>query len=140
VAVEKLRRIVPVLGILILAAAIYDGSIFYRRWAGNRQARQEQADRETDQAQKAIAMVGGGDLKIVSFYALPGTIARGGQTSVCYGVTGAKTVRLEPPIQKVWPALTRCFAASLRKDTELKLSADDGAGHTVSQSFVVKVR
>ena len=70
---EKLRRIVPVLGILILAVAIYDGSIFYRRWAGNRQARQAQADRGTDQVQKAIAMVGGGDLKIVSFYALPGT-------------------------------------------------------------------
>jgi hypothetical protein len=138
--VEKLRRIVPVLGILILAVAIYDGSIFYRRWAGNRQARQAQADRETDQAQKAIAMVGGGDLKIVSFYAAPGTIARGGQTSVCYGVTGAKTVRLEPPIQAVWPALTRCFAASLRKDTELKLTAGDGAGRTVSQSFVVRVR
>jgi hypothetical protein len=137
---EKLRRIVPVLGILILAVAIYDGSIFYRRWAGNRQARQAQADRETDQAQKAIAMVGGGDLKIVSFYALPETIAPGGQTSVCYGVTGAKTVRLEPPIQAVWPALTRCFTASLRKDTELKLSAEDGAGHTVSQRFVVKVR
>ena len=137
---EKLRRIVPVLGVLILAVAIYDGSIFYHRWAGNQRARQAQADRETDQARKAIAMVGGGDLKIVSFYALPGTIARGGQTSVCYGVTGAKTVRLEPPIQKVWPALTRCFTASLRKDTELKLIADDGAGRTVSQNLVVTVR
>ncbi len=135
-----MRRIVPVLGILILAVAIYDGSIFYRRWAGNRQARQAQADRATDQAQKAIAMVGGGDLKIVSFYALPGTISRGGQTSICYGVTGAKTVKLDPPIQNVWPALTRCFAASLRKDTRLKLTADDGAGRTVSQSFVVTVR
>ncbi len=85
-------------------------------------------------------MVGGGDLKIVSFYALPDTIARGAQTSICYSVTGAKTVRLEPPIQTVWPALTRCFAASLRKDTELKLSAEDGVGHTVSQSIAVKVR
>jgi hypothetical protein len=129
---EKLRRIVPFLGILILAVAIYDGSIFYRRWAGNQRARQGQADRETDQARKAIAMLGGGDLKIVSFYALPGT--------VCYGVTGAKTVRLEPPIENVWPALTRCFAASLRKDTELKLIADDGAGRTVSRNLVVTVR
>jgi hypothetical protein len=137
---KKLRRIVPFLGILILAVAIYDGSIFYRRWAGNRRAQQAREDRETDQAQKAIAMVGGGDLKIVSFYALPGTIPRGGQTSVCYGVTGAKRVRLEPPIQAVWPALSRCFAASVRKDTELKLTADDGAGRSVSQSLAVTVR
>ncbi len=135
-----LRSIMPFLGILVLAGAIYDGWIFYSRWSGNRQAEQARADKATEQARRAIDMVGGGGLKIVSFYAAPGEIARGGETSICYGVTGAKTLRLEPPVKEVWPAMGRCFEVSPRKDTEYKLVAEDGAGHSTAQSVAVKVR
>jgi hypothetical protein len=48
-------------------------------------------------------------------------------------------VRIEPPVENVYPALTRCVQVSPRRDTEYKLVAEDGAGHTVSQSFVLKV-
>jgi len=135
-----LRRIMPFLGILILAGAIYDGSIFYSRWSGNREAARASADRETEHARQTIERFGGGDLRIVSFYAAPGAIARGGRTSICYGVTGAKTVRLEPPVREVWPAMGRCFEVSPLRNTEYKLVAEDGAGHSTGQTVMVKVR
>lgn len=135
-----LRRTVPLLGVLLVAGIIYDGAIFYSRWNSERQAERAGAEKEIDHAQKTIDALGGGGLKIVSFYAAPGTIRRGDHTTVCYGVTGAKTVRIDPAIAEVWPALSRCLDASPRKDTEFKLSADDTAGHTVTQSFVIHVR
>jgi hypothetical protein len=135
-----LRRALPFLGLLIVAGLIYDGVIFYSRWNGNRQAEQAQKDQQVNQARKAVEAMGGGGLKILSFYAAPGTIKRGEHTSLCYGVTGAKTVRLEPAVEEVWPALTRCVQASPRKDTEYKFIADDGAGHSTTESIAVHVR
>lgn len=135
-----LRRILPFLGLLILAGLIYDGGVFYSRWNSNRQTAQAQAEKEAEQRRKAIDSIGGGGLRIVAFYAAPGTIERGSRTELCYGVTGAKTVKLEPPVDEVWPALTRCVQASPRKDTEYKLIAEDAAGHSTSQRIVVKVR
>lgn len=137
---KALRRTIPFLGLLIVAALIYDGAIFYSRWSANRQAEKKSAQQETDQARKTVDALGGGGLKILSFYAAPGTIRRGEHTSLCYGVTGAKTVRLEPPVQEVWPALTRCVEASPRNNTEYKLFADDGAGHSTAESVTVEVR
>ena len=130
----------PILGLLIVAALVYDGGIFYSRWNGRRQAEQARAQNEINQARKTIDAVGGGGLKIVSFYAAPGVIKRGANTNLCYGVTGAKTVRLEPAVDAVWPALTRCVQASPRKPTEYKLIAEDDAGHTVTETVAVQVR
>jgi hypothetical protein len=128
------------LGLLIVAALIYDGWIFYGRWSGNRQAAQAQADRVASQERKELDAVGGGGLKIISFYAAPGAIGRGDHTNLCYGVTGAKAVRMEPPVEAVWPALTRCVQVSPRKDTEYKLIAEDESGHSVTQSVAVRIR
>jgi hypothetical protein len=137
---SRLRYIVPLLGVAVLIGAIYDGAIFYSRWNGNRQAERAQAERDADHARKIIDMAGGGGLKIIGFYAVPGAIRRGGSTTICYGVTGAKTVRIEPAIQTVWPSMSRCMQASPVKDTEYKLIAVDGEGRSTTGSLVVKVR
>lgn len=134
------RRLTPILLIVIAAALIYDGSVFYTRYKANRDAAQAQAEREAAQRKKALDAIGGGGLKIVSFYAAPGTIARGTHTELCYGVVGAKTVKLEPPVDEVWPALSRCVQAAPRKDTEYKLIAQDEQGHSTSETVTVKVR
>jgi hypothetical protein len=135
-----MRRVVFWLSFVILAGLIYDGWIFYSRRSGNREAMQGQADKEVNQERKTIDAYGGGGLKILSFYAAPGTITRGSHTSLCYSVTGAKTVRMEPVVDAVWPALTRCVQVSPGKDTEYKLIAEDEAGHSATQSIAVKVR
>lgn len=137
---SPLRRIIPVLGILLAVGLVYDGAVFYSRWSGNRQAERARAAAEVAQDQKTIDLLGGDGLKIISFYAAPGTIHRGGHSSLCYGVTGAKTVIMTPAIAQMWPALSRCLDASPRKDTEYKLVAEDAQGHSVTQSLTVTVR
>jgi hypothetical protein len=128
------------LGLVIVVALIYDGWIFYSRRSENRQAVRAQAEKEANQERKTLDAYGGGGLKILDFYAAPGVITRGGRTSLCYGVTGAKTIRLEPAVEAVWPALTRCVQVSPKKDTEYKLVAEDDAGHSVTQSVAVTVK
>jgi hypothetical protein len=134
-----LRRIMLGLGLVLVAAIIYDGAIFYARWNERTQAGEAQARSETDHARKAIESVGGGGLKILNFYAAPAAIRRGEHTTVCYGVTGAKTVRLDPPVAEVWPALSRCLQVSPKQDTEYKLSAEDGAGHSTTGSLQIRI-
>jgi hypothetical protein len=135
-----MRRAMQFFGLVIVAALIYDGAIFYSRWNANRQAAQAQVEKEASQERKELDAMGGGGLKILSFYAAPGTIRRGAHTTLCYGVVGAKNVRIEPPVDNVWPALTRCVQVSPRKDAEYKFIADDGAGHSATQSITVSVK
>ena len=84
-------------------------------------------------------MLGGDGLRIMSFYATPGVIRPGSRAIICYGVNGAKKVRIEPPVEEIRPALSHCLQVTPRVDTEYKLIAEDAAGHSVSESFVLKV-
>src|ERR1700692_4158560 len=102
------RRLLPWLGVMVLAAAIYDGAVFYSRWSANRSAARGLAAKEIERDRKVVEMAGGNSLKILSFYATPGTIRPGQHANLCYGVNEAKTVRLDPPVEQVWPALTHC--------------------------------
>jgi hypothetical protein len=135
-----LRRLLHWMSVLVLAAVVYDGAIFYSRWSANRAFERGQAAKEAEQERKVVEAVGGDTLKILSFYAAPAVIRMGEHANICYGVNGAKTVRMEPAVENVWPALTRCVQVSPRRDTEYKLIAEDGAGRAVSQSFVLRVR
>jgi len=62
-------------------------------------------------------MLGGNRFEILHFYASPGVIRRGQTAQLCYGVSGAKTVRLEPQPNAVWPSFSRCVDVSPSKDT-----------------------
>lgn len=135
-----LRRIMPFLGVMILLGLIYDGFVFYSRSARNREEKKAEADRTAEQEKRTADAYGGLDLKILDFYASPGTITPGEHTDLCYGVTGAKNVRMEPPVDAVWPALTRCVQVSPKKNAEYKLIAEDENGHSVTQSVEIKVR
>jgi len=85
-------------------------------------------------------MLGGGQLKILNFYASPATIRRGERASICYGVFGAKSVRIEPPVESLHPAVSYCWQVSPSRSTEYTLVAEDGSGHSVKQSFVLPVK
>jgi hypothetical protein len=134
-----LRRTLPWLGVVLVAAIIYDGTIFYSRWSDDRDAARARAAKDVEEKRKVVAMLGGDAVTILSFYAAPGVIKPGQTASVCYGVSNAKTVKLEPAIEDVWPSLSRCLQVSPSRDTEYKLTAEDATGHSVSQSFVLKV-
>jgi hypothetical protein len=127
-----LRRALPFLAVALCAAVIYDIAVFYSRWSSARQAERARREQEIRAAQQTVDMLGGGGLKILQFYASPAVVRRGGHSQLCYGVTGAKAVLLDPPSADVHPALSYCLSVAPAKDTEYKLTADDGAGHTVT--------
>lgn len=138
-SVPLLRRLLPLLSIAVLAAVVYDGWIFYSRWSGAREAEKASQAEEARRARQTIDLMGGTDFRIINFYAVPQTIRRGSQARICYGVYGAKRVRVEPAVEDLHPGVNYCWQVAPRKDTSYKLIAEDGAGHTATASLVIRV-
>ena len=137
--IDFLRRILPLLGVVLVIGMIYDGWIFYGRWQSNRDAERARTDAEVERARKTIEAMGGSDFGIRNFYVSPPVIHQGESASICYSVFGAASLRLDPPVAEVYPALTHCIQASPRQDTEFKLTATDASGHTDTAKLVLKV-
>ena len=137
--IRLLRKALPYLLVVVVAAGAYDTWIFYSRSRKAQETEQRNKAKEAQDARRTIDMLGGGQLKILNFYASPGAIRRGEKTNLCYGVYGAKSVRLEPPIEELHPAVAHCLQVSPATTTEYKLVAEDGAGHSASQSVVLQV-
>ncbi len=78
-----------------------------------------------------------GPVRITQFYVSPPNPPRGEQAMLCYGVDNASAVRLEPPIEKVWPAMSRCFPITPVKQVTYTLTAERG-DQRVSQSVTVQ--
>jgi hypothetical protein len=103
-------------------------------------ARQAAIQQQHEQDRIALQQFGGKELAIQNFYATPGTIRRGESVQLCYGVANAKTVRLEPQSNPVWPSYSRCVDVTPAKSTTYTLTIDDAAGNTKTQTLEVKVR
>ena len=129
-----------VLGIALLAV----GWILFSRWQENRQIetrnREEAASKKRASDQAALEQLGGKELAIQSFYGSPAVIRRGESAQLCYGVANAKTVKLEPQSNPVWPSYARCVDVSPKKDTTYTLTIADAAGNTKSATVSIKVR
>jgi hypothetical protein len=78
-------------------------------------------------------------VRITQFYAAAPKIGLGDKTLLCYGVENAKSVRLEPGIEKMWPALTRCFDIVPTHTTRYTLMAESEKGEAVSETVTVEV-
>ena len=139
-ALAQLRRVLPFISVALFLALLYDGWIFYSRWNDTRRAGQERVEKEARAARQTLDRIGGSQLKILNFYATPNLIQRGHQANACYSVVNAKTLRMEPPVGDVYPALSHCLQVAPRKTTEYKLFAEDGAGHTATESFTLYVK
>jgi hypothetical protein len=83
---------------------------------------------------------GGSDLRILQFYSPSNGLIEGEQTTLCYGVINARSVRMEPPVDGVGVSLNRCVAISPQRETTYKLIAEGADGKTVSQSVTVSTR
>jgi len=134
-----LRRALPYTSAALIVAMIYAGWIMYSRRAEARRAEDAMAAKRREFDQFTLNRIGP-DLKILTFYGSPQTIHAGQQALICYGVANAKAVRIEPAIDTITPSLGRCIQASPARTTEYTLTAEDGAGHRVSQAIVVKVQ
>ena len=130
--------------VVLLAVFLYVLWIFFFRWQENRQiqrrAREEKSQQQLARDREAVEQFGGKDLAIQSFYASAGAIRRGETLQLCYGVANAKTVKLEPQDNPVWPSYSRCVEVSPKKDTTYILTIQDATGNTKTQSIDIKVQ
>jgi hypothetical protein len=129
---------------VILALLLYTAWIMFRRYRETREsvsgAAATQRAKELEEAARTYETLGGSEFAILNFYALPKEIRRGESATICYGVSNAKSVRLEPAVEEVWPSASRCFDVTPKKTTTYQLTIEDGAGHTTSSSLTVDVR
>jgi hypothetical protein len=77
--------------------------------------------------------------KILAFYPREAIVTQGGATVLCYGVSNAKSVRVDPPVDGVSPSLTRCVEIRPKGETTYTLTAEGSDGQTVSQSATVRI-
>ena len=116
----------------------------FSRWWQNRsfeyRAKEAAAAKQRADDRATLEQLGGKELAIQTFYATPGKIRRGQSVQLCYGVANAKTVKLEPQSNPVWPSYTRCVEVTPAKTTTYTLAIADAAGNTKSQSLTVTVR
>lgn len=127
-----------------MAVLLYVIWIFFARWQENRQiqrrANEERTAKQLADDRQTVEQMGGKELAIQSFYASAGIVKRGESVQLCYGVANAKTVKLEPQDNPVWPSYNRCVEVSPKKDTTYTLTIEDAAGHTQTQSLDIKVK
>jgi hypothetical protein len=127
--------------VVALLAVVF---VMFSRWQDRhnieRQAAQERAEKQHEQDRMAVEQLGGKEFAILSFYASPAVIRRGESAQLCYGVANAKTVKLEPQRQAVWPSVAHCVDVSPSKSTTYTLTIEDGSGHRLSQDVDLKVR
>ena len=76
-------------------------------------------------------------VRITQFYAEP-VVAKGETTNLCYGVENAASVKLDPPVERVSPAIARCFPVDSVKVSKYTLTAADAQGRTVSRSIAIR--
>lgn len=130
-------------GAILLIVGIYVGWIVFSRWNENRlieqRAQNASAAKQRDEDRKTVENMGGSELAIQAFYGTQ-QIRRGEKAQLCYGVANARKVTLEPQSNPVWPSYSRCVDVSPSKTTTYTLTASDDAGHSVTQTFTVKVQ
>jgi hypothetical protein len=125
---------------LIAIAAAYVGWVFLSRRQESREFEQRAAEKKREENRRAVEMMGGERFEILTFYASPGRIQRGETAELCYGVSQAKSVRLEPQSSPVWPSLSRCVEVAPKRDTTYTLTIEDGKGNTRSATLAIEVR
>jgi hypothetical protein len=78
---------------------------------------------------------------ILIFTPRPGSISTGGPTRVCYAVSGATQVRVEPGIGEVNPtSRLTCLRVTPVRTTTYELTASGRDGHQVREQLVIIVR
>jgi hypothetical protein len=124
-----MAKLVRIMWAPVILAALYTGWVFWQR---HRPTSPTPVDSDPMAAY-------GKSVKILQFYGPP-EIAPGAKALVCYGVVNATAVRLDPPVESVWPAVSRCFQVTPAKSTRYTLTAEGQEHTSVSQSIQIAVR
>ena len=136
-----MRKMLTFTYVTVAVASVYLGWIYYSRWRDNQALIQRLDAPGADPDRAFVEAYGGGGIKILSFYAAPSIIRRGETAQLCYSVANANSVRIDPPpIEGVWPSLSRCVAVMPRKDTVYRFIAKDTQGNAKTADLTITVR
>jgi hypothetical protein len=80
-----------------------------------------------------------GPVKILEFYASVGSLTRGEKAMLCYGVENAKSVRIAPISQDVYPSFKRCLEIVPEHTTHYTILAEGFDGKVAIRSFILSV-
>ncbi len=138
---SRLQGILPYTTVAVIIAALYVAWTFYSRHQANRAAERAIESKRTEQNKQFVQqMYGSGEIKFTAMSADSGVLTRGQTTQLCFGVVNAKTVKIDPPVEQLKPTYQHCFEVAPKETTTYTITADDGAGHTKSESLTIQVK
>jgi hypothetical protein len=123
----------------MVLAALYSGWIFYSRRQIAAEAERQLQQKQVEEERRAVAQYGGNELKILTFGATIGEVSPGGAVVLCYGVSNAAHVKIEPDVEPVKPAVSHCLDVFPKKTTTYTLKAEDAQGNSKSASLTIRV-
>jgi hypothetical protein len=126
-------KLVRIMWVPVLVIALYTGWVFWQRHPGWPWATPANIERDPMAAY-------GKSVRILQFYTTTREIAAGEKAIICYGVVNARTVRLDPPVERLWPAVSRCFEVTPAESTHYTLTAEGAEHATVSQSIEIALK
>jgi hypothetical protein len=135
-----LRLYIAVSVVVLVLGVSYVGWVFWSRAHEDKVLEQRAAEQRREQDAQAVESMGGNRFDILSFYASPGVVSRGDSADLCYSVSNAKSVTLQPQSSPVWPSYERCVSVTPHKTTAYTLTATDAIGHTKSVTITVEVQ
>ncbi len=121
-------------------AAFWTGWVLLSRHNETREAERAAEQRQAQSNRDILDKLGGDKLSVLDFYASPGAIHRGTHISLCYGVSNAMSVTIDPDLGASKPALSRCIDVQPRHTTAYTLTAKNAKGETVTANTTVTVQ
>ena len=125
-------KLVRIMWVPVLLTGLYSGWVLWQR---HRSQTQPAAFQTVDPLAKY-----GSHVKIVQFYTTPDAITQGRKALLCYSVVNATVVRLDPPVESVWPSMSRCFEVAPARSTRYTLTAEGADQKTTSETIEVVVK
>jgi hypothetical protein len=81
-----------------------------------------------------------GPVRIVQFYASVRALTAGDKALLCYGVENARSVRIAPISQEVYPSFNRCLEIVPDHTTHYTILAEGFDGKVAIRSFILPVQ
>jgi hypothetical protein len=132
--------LLPYTTVLLIIVAGYVAWTFYSRRQSAKEAEERVAAEKAAQNKKIVDQVfGSGEVKLLNFSISPIRLKRGETAHVCYGVSNAVSVTIEPHVEDTKPSYNHCFDIEPRKTTTYTLTAKDQAGHVQTGALTVTV-
>lgn len=124
----------------MVLAALWTGWTLYSRYQSAAEAERQAQQKQADADRKVVEAFGGDRLTILGFNAAQGEVSAGARVVLCYGVSNAVQVKIEPGVEPIKPAVSHCLNVFPKKTTTYTLQAEDAKGNSKSASLTIRVR